>query len=313
MHRAIVFLTCSILAAPAIAHPGPHHDIERLTIALHTEPNRVDLLLQRGEAYRLDGQLRASLADFDRVGKLAGRSGVLSLERGLTFSAMRRDSEAETELTHHLNGPHPKAVAFAERAIIRQRDHRTKEAIGDYTAAIALVPNIDWYLTRGRLQESLCSFEDAANGYIDGLSRCGGAVAIRLELLRLEIMRRHYDSATKLIDEALAQAEIKSDWYLRRAEIQSAAGKSDEAARDRARALSDAERAVSRRPTALRLLARAKARIALNQNEKAVADLQTALQKTPSLSEATGLLASLRRNSNEKGQGTPDAKAQLQQ
>jgi tetratricopeptide (TPR) repeat protein len=275
------------------AHPGPHHDIERLTKFLAKEPDRVDLLIDRARAYRFDGQPAQALADLDRVERLGGDASMIALERGLALVDLRRDSEAEIALNKHLRGPHPKAQAYAVRAALRERDGRRDEAIRDYGAALALAADVEWYLQRGRLQVSLDRSNDAAAGYREGLARCGGAVAIRLELLELEISRRHFDAATRLIDEALAQADIKTDWYLRRAEVQVAADNAAAAARDRERALAEADRAVARRPTALRLVARAKVYVAMKDYPKATADLKVALRKAPTLVEAADLLKTI--------------------
>lgn len=295
----------ALFAAPAAAHPGPHHDIERLTKLLLKDPTRVDWLMARAQAYRLDGQFLQALADLDRAAKLNGDVSLLALERGLSLAGLRRDPEAEAELTKHLTGPRPTAGGYGERAAIRERRGRKAEAVADLTAAIALVPKVDWYLARGRLQESLDRLDDAAKGYRDGLTQCSGAVALRLELLRLEISRGRFDLATDLIDEVLPQADLKTDWYLRRADVQNAAGKPKEAGDDRARALAEAERAVARRPTALRLLMRAKVFIALDQKEQAAADLQAALRKAPSLAEAADLLNRLERKTDTKGPVAP--------
>lgn len=298
MNRAIIILTFASAAAlteGARAHPGPHHDIERLTKLLAKEPGRVDLLMDRARAYRFDGQAAQALKDLDRAASLNAEPSMIALERGLSLADLGRDSEAEIELTRHLHGPNPKASAYAQRAALRERDRRPDEAIGDYTAALALAADVEWYLRRGRLQESLGRLDDATAGYREGLARCGGAVAIRLEFLRLEMARAHFETATLLIDEALAQAEIKTEWYLRRAEVQAAAGRVEEAMRDRDRALGEADRAVARRPTALRLMARAKVLLEMGCADKAAADLQAALRKAPALIEAAQLLKDIER------------------
>ncbi len=287
-----------------MAHPGAHDEARELSDALAKEPDRIDLRLRRGECYRQEGRLADSLADFDRVRQLAGESRVVSLERGLTLSAMRRDEEAEAELTDYLSTANPRAIAYAERAQVRRRHHRIAEAIDDYASAIALRPNVEWYVTRGRLQESLGKLEDAAKGYRDGLSRCDGAVAIRLELIRLESSRNHFDDAIALIDGILSQADVKTDWYLRRAEINAAAGRPDDAGRDRALAWAEADRAVARRPTATRLIARAKVAIALDRRDRAAADLKAALRKGPAQAEAMALLKSIEDQETPKGPAT---------
>ncbi|HKQ47851.1 MAG TPA: tetratricopeptide repeat protein [Phycisphaerae bacterium] len=249
--------------------------------------------MDRARAYRYDGQAARALDDLDRAERVGGDVSMIALERGLALAELGRDSEAETELTKHLRGPNPKASAYARRAALRERGGRPNEATRDYTAALALAADVEWYLRRGRLQETQGLLNDTAAGLREGLARCTGAVAIRLELLRLETTQGHFESATQLIDEAIAQADVKTEWYLRRADVQAAAGNSVQAACDRKAALAEADRAVARRPTALRLLTRARVFVALGQPEKAATDLRAALRKAPGLVEAAELLTTI--------------------
>lgn len=275
------------------AHEGPHHDIERLTTQLAAAPNRADWRIARARAFRLDGQFSKALEDLDLAAASGGEASLIAFERGLTYSADRRDEQAERELTKHLSGSSPRASGYAERAVVRERNGRANEAIDDFSAAIALAPKVEWYCARGRLQKSIGRPADAADGLRNGMAKCNGAVAIRLDLLELETARGRIDVATSLIDDVLPQADVKTEWYLRRAVVQDAGGNADQAAADRAQALAEAERAVARRPTAQRLLMRAKAFVALHQVDNAVVDLRAALRRSPSLVEAKQLLEQL--------------------
>ena len=74
MRHRLVILAFSITAyaAPASAHPGPYHDIERLTKLLASEPGRIDWLMERARAYRFVGQSTRALEDLDRAARLGG-------------------------------------------------------------------------------------------------------------------------------------------------------------------------------------------------------------------------------------------------
>src|SRR5262245_33865386 len=105
MHRAILVLSLAFIAAhtdAARAHPGPHHDIERLTKLLAREPGRVDLLMDRARAYRFDGLPARALDDLVRAAQLKGDASDIALERGLALADLKRDSEAEIEFTKHI-------------------------------------------------------------------------------------------------------------------------------------------------------------------------------------------------------------------
>lgn len=206
------------------AHPGPHHDIERLTAAIASEPTNLELYVERARNYRLDGNFAESLADCDRASALDSDQRGVWLERGLTLSAMRREAQAEDELSRFCESGAPTHEALAERGRIRERAGRSQPALADYAAALALDGNVQLYLDRGRLQESLGLLDDAASGYREGLAHRRGAATLRLALLRVEIAREKYDAALELIDESLGRSPVKTHWHLQRAEVFDAAG-----------------------------------------------------------------------------------------
>ena len=163
----------TMFAGMAAAHPGLHHNIEGITRILAKNPNRADLLIKRGHLYRLDRKLIESLNDLDRARELDRENREITLERGLTLSALGRDKEAEAELNRFLQTGKATALAYAERGHIRARTGRSELAIADFTLAVRIKPDIELYLVRGRLQESLENLDEAASGYRDGLSRLG--------------------------------------------------------------------------------------------------------------------------------------------
>jgi tetratricopeptide (TPR) repeat protein len=298
MSRARAFAGAVCLALlpgirQASAHPGPHHEIERLTGLLRAEPNRPDLLVQRAVQYRLDGQLEKALQDVDRARTIEPAAPDIALQRGLILSALRADAEADRELTRALQVPSPPAAAYAERAAVRQRLGRATEALADYNSAIALKPEIEAYCARGRLLESLGRQDEAAAGFRDGMDRLGGPVVLRKELIRLAVARGRWAEALRLVDEELPQTPIKTEWLLQRAEIQQAAGNAPAARFDREAALHEAQRAFARRPTALNQYWKARALVSLDRSDDAIMELINALARSPRFALAADLLAQL--------------------
>jgi tetratricopeptide (TPR) repeat protein len=173
--------------------------------------------------------------------------------------------------------------------------------VADYAAALAAQPEIDWYVERGLLQESLGLLPDAAQGYRDGLARVGDAVVLELALIRVESARGRYDAARQIVDRQLAQAPVKTDWYLRRADLQEAGGNALQARQDRERALEEANQALERNATGIHLLSRARAQAALGRTDDARRDLQVVLQKSPRFTEARELLDELGGANDGKG------------
>lgn len=281
-----------LAATAASAHPGLHHDIDRVGEAIAREPARADLYVERAFLERLDSRLEDALRDLDRASSLEPGNRRAASERGMTLSALRRDREADEALTRFLAGE-PTAPALAERGRVRERLGRRPEAIADFTASLALRPDIEIYVARGALQESIGKRAAARQGYREGLDRLGGAVNLRLALIRLDTSMRVWAEALALVDEAMAQSPVKTDWYLRRAEVLEAAGRKRDARADRERALAEAERVIATRPSGIHLVSRAKAYIALGRAEDARRDLDSALEKSPRFEEARDLLAKL--------------------
>jgi len=290
----------AVLAAPAAAHPGLHHDIAGASEAIDREPLRAELYVARAYLERLDEEYDSALADVGRALELDPANLPAFAERGMTLSALGRDAEADAALTRFVQagGTGP---TFAERAKVRERQGRKNEAIADYTSAIALRPDVEFYLTRGAIQESIHDLAAAATGYRDGREKLGHAVTLDLALIRVETARKRYSAALAVIDEQLASAAVKTDWYLRRAEVLTAAGRSNEARVARATALEQANLAVAQNASGIHLFSRAKVQAALGRVEDAKHDLELVLEKSPRFAEARELLAALDTPNNDKG------------
>jgi len=290
----------ALAATAAGAHPGLHHDIAAVCEAIEREPRKADLYVDRAYLERLGEELDAALADLAEARKLEPGNLRVAAELGMTYSALGRDREADTELTAFVrNGG--TAPTFAERAKVRVRLGRLSDAVADYAAAIALKPDIEYYLSRGALQESLGEHAAAAQGYEDGRVKLGDAVTLDLALIRVEAARGRYARALALIDRQLAAAPVKTDWYLRRADVLAAAGRAAEARADRQTALREADAAVEASGSGMHLYARARAQAALGQTDAAKRDLEMVLQKSPRFADAREMLAKLATAGNDKG------------
>lgn len=290
---AIGLLAISFFSRSAAAHPGVHHDIERVTAALSKDPENVTLLIERGYLNRLDGNYEASLRDLGAAEKLAPDNASVWAHRGMTLASLKRYDEADAELTRFLESGSGSSAAFAERARVRKETGRKEAAIEDYTAAIRLDPNVDLYVERGRLQDGLGRAEEAATGYREGVLRLGNAVILIDALIRCEMRQGKTDEALKLINEQLEKAAVKTDWYLLRAEVFEQTGDHMEVLSDLNLAMAEADQALRRRNTAINLLSRAKVLIALGRMSEAREDLQRAVDKSPRFAEASRLLSSL--------------------
>ncbi len=271
----------SLTAAVALAHPGLHHDIERVTKALELEPLRADLWIERAHYYRLDEQYDNALSDLERAEELAPDKLDAAAHRGMVYVAMQRDADAERELTRFLEGGPGSSDTFAARARIRVRDGRLALALADYDAALALEADVEYFLDRGRVQVQMGQLDEAASGYRVALSQVGGAVTVLQALIDVEVRRTDYAAALSLVDTAMAASPVKTTWLLRRAEVLRAAGREAEARQALDTALIEADRVLGRRATAIHLLSRARVHLAMGNKQPAQEDALLAINKSP--------------------------------
>jgi tetratricopeptide (TPR) repeat protein len=289
---AIVLAIFSVFCS---AQAMAEDEAAELTALLAKEPNRVDLLKQRAVVFRLEGMGNDSLADLNRARQLDPNDREVLLQRGLTLSALRRDAEAEAELTAFLKleSGVAQAVALMERGSIRARTGRPDLAIADLTAAIGVRPALDLYLARGNLQESTGQSGAAAAGYQEAIARLGPVPALTEALLRVQTAQGQYQSALSVVDQQLARAPVKTTLLLRRAEILSASGQEAQAQTEISKAFDEANRALNKRITGLNLLLRAKVLMAMGRFEEARSDLENCLSLAPTFAQCSDLLNQL--------------------
>ena len=267
----------------AAPHSGLDPDIDKITHLLAENPNRVDLLIRRGQLYRSNGELIESLNDLDIAGQLDRDNPEIVFQRSLTLSALGRDNEAEAGLDRFLEAAsgREQALALAERGHVRARTGRPELAIADFTSAVSTQPTVSLYLVRGQLQESLGKLDEAAWGYREGLSRFDGATILKRALIRVAMARERFSEALTLIDEELARTSVKTTWYLHRAEVLAAMGQAE------------ATRALGKRPTAIHRFSLAKVYIAMGRLEEASLELSLVVQRGPGFLDARELLRTL--------------------
>lgn len=294
------------------AHPEPALEIDRLTQQLQKEPKRIDLLLLRAHCNAEVGRAADAVSDLDAAQRIDPQSRLVRLQRGLVLAQLNRTEEAEGELSRYIKDGGEDPRAWIERARMRARLNRLKEAVSDYDKALATSDDLDAYIERGAIQEKLGRLEDAAAGYQQGLARMPRSVVLQIPFVRVETARKRYPAAIRLIDEAMATAPVKTDWYLRRADVHAAAGNKSAAQADREAALREAERMVAAKQTALNLLFRARAFAALDRWTDARKDLLIVRKMSPQLEEGRLLLATVEHRLNDKpetgtaaGKGSP--------
>ena len=290
---ACAVFSVSLWAIPVAAHEGVSAEIAALDVKIQQNPKDAALLVQRAALLRREGQFVRALADLAQASDVEPNRRDIVLEKGLTLAAKGDAKEAEIALSAYLASGPPLAGALEARGKMREGAKRFVEARADYAAAIVLRSDPELFLARGRMDEALGHWDDAARGYEEGLKALSGAVVLRMALVRVEAKRGKFDRAIALVDEMLATLPLKADWLLLRADLHMQAGRVDAARKDRVVALQELDERMARRPTDLARITRAKALLALGRKKEAAADLEIVLARTPQLEEARTLLTKI--------------------
>jgi tetratricopeptide (TPR) repeat protein len=269
------------------------HDIERETRSLEEDPGDAEARLRRARYYRLDGQPEKALADLEHATRVAPDDARFHLERGLSFAALGRDMDAESELSVFISQTGGNPSAFTERARIRAETERPDLAIADIEAAITLGPSLDLYLEKGRLLESRARYAEAAAVYREALTRLGDSPLLRRALVAALIVLERYDEALTAIDGVLARGVLETQWLLQRGEVLERMGRAEEAREARLRALSKANASLGKRPTSANLVSRAEAHLTLGDRDAARRDLEQALRNSPQMERARAMLSAI--------------------
>ncbi len=294
----ILGLLACWLPHPVCAHPGAHHDIERVSKLIEAEPQRAGLWIERAHHRRLAGEFEEALKDLNEAERLSPDTWDIVAHRGLTLARMGKNIEAESELTRFLENTSGTATAYVERARIRHAAGRVELAIADLSSSLALSQDalsqdIEVYLQRGEWQESLSRWDDAAEGYREALNLFGPIRSLQRAMVRVEMSRGNHSSALEIIDQAMAGTHSKVPWRLQRAVVLESAGQDTDARRERLTALDETNRVLERRVTAIQLVQRAEVFLALNEQSKARRDLELASKKSPRYPMANELLKKL--------------------
>jgi tetratricopeptide (TPR) repeat protein len=295
MHKNffLIFAVATLAQTPvAAAHDDVSRQVDDLTTALEARGASPDLLLRRADLHRIEGRHRAALADV-RAALSAGAPTVRALNlKGRIELEDGKAMVAEATLTRSLQESDT-FVGRWYRARARAALGRTSDALADYDVAVGLRAVTDAFLERGRLLEAQGRMGDAAQNYRLALRRVGEAGVLRERLFEAEMATGSHAAAIDAVRPMIERLPVRTRWLLMRARAHAAAGDSDAATRDRARALGDVNRALAKRRSPLLLVERARVYAALGRDASALADVDEALRRAPHYEPARELVSEL--------------------
>lgn len=240
-----ITLLLLLASAPSRAHGPDHEVIQALSAELALRPNDPELLLQRGDRFRVHGDLAAARLDFENCLKAVPDSNHARLRLAMVLRDLGESSESLALLDTLLGVQRTNLPALATRADLLTRIGRHQEAVQDYDALLHR-PGIirpDLYLDRARaiLAADTNAAPKALEGIDEGIQRLGPVPSLQLFALDLEEKRGAISEALRRLDLLLAGSTRKERWWYRRGEILRTAGRFKEAQAEYRRALAAIE------------------------------------------------------------------------
>jgi tetratricopeptide (TPR) repeat protein len=232
MKKTLVTIGLILLAATAVlAHGELSAQINQLTQQIKLDEKNANLYLQRGELYRLNGNAKAALEDYDRTQKLSPELSEVDLARARLFFDAAMPEMAKFSLKRFLQiQPH-----HTEALILLAKTHRIekdfKAALAQYDQAISTASKLkpDYFMARAEILMKLKCGDEALRGIDEGMEKLGNLISLQEKAIGYETQLKRWDAALNRIDKVIEQFNRKETWLVRRAEILRKANRQEEA------------------------------------------------------------------------------------
>lgn len=228
----------------AVAHDSPEHEIERLTTWMAKRGKTSSYLLQRATEYRAWGKL--DLAEVDLQDAIQRDPDLIPARLDLSrlYLSMGKVTNALDAVCLALQRV-ADPTAQSPLQMVCAQIHLAR---GDYAQALAACnvafrgkpTELDWYLTRSRIQFLLHQHEARIQGLKDGLALTGSFV-LETEGIEALLDAGRCTEALPAIETQLQGVRWQSSWLIRRARARLGLGQSREAHQDLQAALSEIE------------------------------------------------------------------------
>lgn len=229
----VCVVVCLLLGPLTLCAHGPlHEEILRLTTELEKKPNDRDLLIQRGELFRVHELFSDARIDWEKAATLQPADATNDLRLGL-IALGTRDTNGAVHLLERFATRVPTSLPgqlSAAEAARLAGDYSTSTR--HWTAAIALSeePRPEWFLERARTSEKGgLPVAEILAGLDEGIGRYGPLPALQLKAVDLEVGRGDIDAALRRLSAIAERADRKERWLMRRGDVLLAAGRTNEA------------------------------------------------------------------------------------
>ena len=191
--------------------------IRYFTAALALRPDNPGILLNRGSALKMAGELDAAIADLRQSLTLAPQYAMAHAVLGGALADKDRWDEAMVECQEAVALDPKLALAWCHRGLVHAELHQYEKGLADYSEAIQLDPKfaLAWN-NRGRLHVELHQYEK-------GLADCSEAIKLDPKLARAwsdrgnaYLQLHEYEKAIADCTEAIKlDPKLVQAWYVR--------------------------------------------------------------------------------------------------
>ncbi len=226
---AALLALCLLQPLAAAAHDDPQGRIVTLTHRIVLTPDDPDLFLARGRMLRLSGHRVDALRDFEHAAELDATLDEPDFLRGATLLELGRPAQAKPFLDRYIARHPGDEGAHAARARSLAALGEGQAASDDFSRAIAVNPNPDYYLERARALALSGHLAAAVGGLDEGLNRLGALVSLQRLALDLELAQGNLEDALDRIDQLAVVTRRADLWLARRGDVLREAGRNEEA------------------------------------------------------------------------------------
>jgi tetratricopeptide (TPR) repeat protein len=270
-----------IFARLAWGHESPEHEIQALTTQMKASGRTAELLRRRATEWLALGKWNEASVDLQEAVSISPGSVALLCELARVESGRGRYGPAVTAVDQALafTGQSNRAALYMVRAEIFEKKGDYDRALADCTRAFGeAMPDIDWYLTRGRLQARAGQWRECAGGLQQGFEATG-SIVLEIEWIEALIDAGEFNQALKRIEPYAESGRWKSAWLIRRARAEIGRGDTAQAQANLEKARAElTARLTGARPEMSLLIERGLAEALLRNRRAAEADFKRALE-----------------------------------
>jgi TonB family protein len=208
--------------------------------AIETRKDNPAYYYDRGLAYTELKNYQAAIADYQAAIKLNPKYAKAYWMLGVAEAQLKDFDAGVRDLTkaRELDSGKTGASALCDRGLIRQKQNNHKEAIDDFSAAIAIRPDLARaYSSRGYSYRNLNDYEKARADYDKAIELDPKLSIAFIHRGYLESLQKDWNSAMKDFSTAIALDPKSRDAYLDRGKAKAALGDNDGAIADYNQAL----------------------------------------------------------------------------